>query len=321
MGLIPSVFEIFKKRDLIRKVDLLVVMSPCHVLVIALKYIVHRPIILDAGWPLTDGLISRGIRKSQIHKLLGSTLIDFMSFHFADIVLAESQAQLSRISKHFFIRKSKIFHQFTGLNESGFVTQQSDSAAISQVKKRVSELDNTLTVIFRGKINRESGFGNVLDAARLLDGVATFIFVSGGNLENFDLPKNVISVAYISEFEMKEIYLLSDIAVGQVSSHRRLNYTIPHKAFEAGYFSMPYITADSAGIREFLSLNSAIFLEESSGGELAKAIVTLKKIQIRKKFSREINSVYQKNASQKVLSTRFEQIVMDFWKARESRSY
>ncbi len=320
-GVLSSVSEVFRKRRQIRKSDFLVVMSPCHVLTPILKIVVRKTVILDAGWSLTDGVTSRGLRKQQILKLPIVALIDFFSLHFADLVLLESHSQVARTSKHFLVRKSKLRVQFTGLNEASFTAESSQSKVISDVSQRISELNNPLVVLFRGKINRESGFGNILRAANMLDGAVTFIFALGENANHQTFPRNVIPVPYISESDIMKIYSLSHVSIGQVSSHPRLRYTIPHKAFEAGYFSMPYITADSVGVREYLSPSSAIFLKNPSAHAVAKAILELRHESIRNKYSNEINLNYRMIASQEILSERFEQFLLEIWNVKKNRSH
>ena len=318
-GILPSFFEIYRNRIRIKKSDCLVVMSPCHVLTPILKIISRRPVILDAGWSLTDGLISRGIKNKQFLRFLVIAWIDFISFHLADIVLLESNAQLARVRKLYFVRNSKLRVQFTGLNETSFRSELSQSSILSTIKDRITELNNSLVVLFRGKINRESGFENILEAASTLVDSVTFIFAIGENPKLGGFPRNVITVPHVTDFEMKQIYSLSQVSIGQVSKHPRLQYTIPHKAFEAGFFSMPYITTDSKGVREYLSSNSAIFLNDPSNGGLVDAILELKKEEIRKKYSNKINANYHKIASQKVLSDKFEQTLLELMILKKNR--
>jgi len=259
------------------------------------------------------------MRNKQILRFPIIAWIDFISFHLADIVLLESKAQLARVRKQYFVRNSKLRVQFTGLNESSFNSELLPSLIISNVKARITELNNPLIVLFRGKINRESGFENILEAANALVDSVTFIFAIGEypNLGSF--PRNVITVPHITDLEMKEIYSLSQVSIGQVSKHPRLRYTIPHKAFEAGFFSMPYITTDSKGVREYLNLNSAIFLNNPASGTLVNAILDLKKEKIRKEYSNKINADYHKFASQKVLSDKFEEILLKLMSLKGNR--
>ena len=60
---------IYKNRLEIRRSDCVVIMSPCHILTASLKIVGRKPLILDAGWPLTDGHISRKLKISQLLKL------------------------------------------------------------------------------------------------------------------------------------------------------------------------------------------------------------------------------------------------------------
>ena len=319
-GLLSSFLEMYRQKHQIRKSDCLVVMSPCHALTPILRIISRKPVILDAGWSLTNGVTSRGIRNKQILRFLTIASIDFLSFHFADIVLLESNAQLARIRKQFLVRKSKLRVQFTGLDETGFTSESPQSLIISSVKNRIIELNNPLVVLFRGKINRESGFENILEAANALVDSVTFIFAIGENAKQNNLPRNVIAVPHISDLEMKQIYLLSQVSIGQVSRHRRLRYTIPHKAFEAGFFSMPYITTDSMGVREYLGPKSAIFLKKPSADVIVNAILELKQVSIRQEYSNKINLNYLEIASQKILSEKFEQTLLELLSLKGNRS-
>ena len=310
---------IYRNRTYIRRFDCLVVMSPCHILSAPLKIISRKPLILDAGWSLTDGHISRELKFRRVLKLPLIILIDFIAFHFSDIVLVESKAQIKRMNRLFGVNKSKLRVQFTGLNESNFTSKETPSKLTLEVRKRIEETGFSLVVLFRGKINRESGFENILSAARILKGSVTFVFVVGKDDVVVDIPKNAIVVSEITDNEMMDIYKLSDISIGQISKHRRLNYTIPHKAFEAGFFSMPYITADSDGVREYLNEDSAFYLNGSSAEFLVEAIENLSDQGSLRAYAKKINVNHNKTASQQVLSEKFENILLDLCKTKLRR--
>ena len=318
-GVLQWIKAIYKNRNYIRRFDYLVVMSPCHILSTPIKIVSRRPVILDAGWSLTDGHISRGLKFTQALKLPSIMLIDFISFHFADIVLVESKAQFKRINRLFCVNKLKLRVQFTGLNESSFNSKEPPSKLILGIRKRIEEIGFQVVVLFRGKINRESGFENILSAAQILKHSVIFLFVVGKNDVVLESPKNVVIISEITENEIMHIYKLCDISIGQVSNHQRLNYTIPHKAFEAGFFAMPYITADSVGVREYLSQDSAIFLSDTSSESLVKAINYLSNRNILQAHAKSINLNHSKVASQKLLSEKFDLILLDFYKTKLHR--
>jgi len=319
IGIFRWIRAIYRNRHYFRQFDCLVVMSPCHILSAPLKIVSRKPLILDAGWSLTDGHISRKPKLTQILKLPVIYLIDLVSLHFSDIVLLESKAQTKRINRLFALNKSKLRVQFTGLNESNFTSNELPSRLILGIRKRIQDIGFPVVVLFRGKINRESGFENLLSAARILKDSVAFVFVVGKNDEVLECPKNAIVVSDITDKELMDIYKLSDISIGQISNHRRLRYTIPHKAFEAGFFSMPFITADSAGVREYLGQDSALFLSDPSPESLAESIKNLSDKSSLRALSKKINVNHKKIASQQLLVTNFEHIVLDLYETRPHR--
>ena len=320
-GFFQWIKVIYKNRLYIRSFDCLVVMSPCHILSAPLKIVSRKPLILDAGWSLTDGHISRKLQLTRVLKLPVIVVIDLISFHFSDIVLVESKAQIKRINRLFAVKKSKLRVQFTGLNESNFTSSKPPSKLILWIRKQIEEIGFPGIVLFRGKINRESGFENLLSAARMLKDSVTFVFVVGKDDVVLESSRNVIIVSEITDEEMMDIYKISDISIGQVSNHRRLKYTIPHKAFEAGFFSMPFITADSAGVREYLNQDSAVFLSDPSPESLVKAIKILNDKSRLRALAKEINVNHNKTASQQLLITNFEHIVLDLYKTKPHRPF
>jgi hypothetical protein len=73
---------------------------------------------------------------------------------------------------------------------------------------------------------------------------------------------------------------------------------------------MPYITADSVGVREYLHQGSAFFLEHPSSESLVGAINDLKGDAARRPYAKKINLIHCETASQKILSEKFDQIVL-----------
>ena len=318
-GIFQWIKAIYKNRIYIRRFDCLVLMSPCHILSAPLKIVSRKPLILDAGWSLTDGHISRELTLTRFLKLPVVILIDLVAFHFSDVILVESKAQIKRINRIFFVKKSKLRVQFTGLNESSFTSKDPPSKLILGIRKRIEEIGFSVVVLFRGKINRESGFENILSAARILKESVTFVFLVGKDDVVPESLKNAIVVSDVTDKEMMNIYELSDISIGQVSNHHRLSYTIPHKAFEAGFFSMPYVTADSAGVREYLNQDSALFLNEPSPKSLVEAIENLSDKSSLRAYAKKIKANHNESASQQVLITNFEHIVLDLYETKPHR--
>jgi glycosyltransferase involved in cell wall biosynthesis len=300
---------LFKNRKKFCGAEALVVMSPCHVITPFLKLISRNRVILDAGWSLTDGQLSRSRNIRDFPKLVRCYLIDLIAFHSADIVIVESTAQAVRTSSLFFVPKKKICVNFTGLDEQVFQSNSTPSQRILQINQRLATMNFELTVLFRGKINNEAGVGSIVEAAQILEKEFAFILVCGRNDRIENLPQNTILLADVTTAEMKAIYEMSDVALGQLSSNPRLSYTIPHKAFEAGYFAKPYVTTDSVGIRELYNSKSAILLSDNSGENLAFELQKLRDVKVRSKYSANIRAAYFEKSSQELLNARFEKLV------------
>jgi hypothetical protein len=286
-------------------------MSPSHKATFPAKVLTRKRIILDAGWPLTDGVLSRGITFNKLPKLVHSYFLDWISFHSADIILVESHAQLQRIHRLFVVSKRKLKVAFTGVNESAFSMSSDQTTTETNINWDLIQSGQKLIVLFRGRINRESGIANIIAAAKELTLEANFIFVTGASKLLEDIPLNCFLYSEVSDAAIKEIYANSDITIGQISRHRRLKYTIPHKAFEAGFFERVYITPSSPSLLELYPDDSVYFLEDASVANLVSAIRKLKDFPLRQMYRRRIGEHYRQNSSQASLNVNFEKIVLE----------
>ena len=169
LGLVGQIRMIYGLKKDAKDDSIIVVMSPCHKLAVFARFFTRAKIVLDAGWPLTDGVLSRGLSPSRILYLSYIYLIDFVSFHSAHLVLVETRVQKSRVSKLFLLRLNNIERSFTGFNELSYSELSDVSSIVLNVKRLVSERKSQLVVIFRGKINSESGMENILAAALLVE--------------------------------------------------------------------------------------------------------------------------------------------------------
>lgn len=292
----------------------IVIMSPAHKITFLTKLISGKKVILDAGWPLTDGVISRGFKKSYFLNLIKAYILDFTSFHAADLVLAETIVQSTRIRKMFFLSRKKIKVSYTGLNENAFQVNKQETLIIQNLKTKLNMNPRAINVLFRGKVNNESGIDTIISSAQELKNETNFIFITGSNCTLNNLPANCFQLSDVSESEMAQIYELADVALGQISKHRRLKYTIPHKAFEAAYFAKCYLTPKSQGILEIFSQNECFFLNEVSLEELNSSLRALAKRAIREDFQNKISKVYHEKISQHMINSSFENMLMHYSK-------
>lgn len=285
------------------------VMSPSHKIAIILRLFTSKRILLDAGWMLSE---STFYREKGFIQIIKNWAIDFLSFHLSDHVLLESQRQKDFCSKVLFCRKRKMTVVFTGCNELLFGKQ---SSTRFQRKYKFENGSDTVEILFRGKNNQESGINSVLDSAKLLEGknfhftiCTDFLPVGFVNGEN---------VTAITEFlpwdELGKLYSQTDIAIGQISHSTRLRRTIPHKAFEAGFFGVPFISTDSLGIRElYPSMTQVLYLTNSTVEELTSAILHIGlNSRIANNLSVQISERYKSSASQLILQNRVLELIRD----------
>jgi hypothetical protein len=107
---------------------------------------------------------------------------------------------------------------------------------------------------------------------------------------------------------MEEIFNEVDLMFGQISSHKRLIRTIPHKAFEAAYYGIPYFTAQAPGVRELFSDTEAIFARELVVETLVEQLAELTSKDLQE-ISRLEKLKYEARASQRILGTNFLEII------------
>lgn len=281
-----------------KQVHAYVVMSPCHILVIILRIVTRKKIILDAGWSMTEATLARNANKPQ---LLKSFLVDFLSFHFANLVLLESRAQIEYSSKLFRIRKIKLKRLLTGFNEK----QVNVSKIVSENKSNPSgNVNSRLQIIFRGSYNSESGIEIIIEAAKKFVAICTFVIVCRNFPKNIVIPSNVIIMdKYLTWVELEAQYANSILALGQISNHPRLQNTIPHKAFEAAYFGKAYVTCDTSSMRELFPNNNDVFYYDGHG--VKSFIDTISEILVDRKSiaakSKNIRDCYYRSFSQEII--------------------
>ncbi len=307
--------DLFKLKKSLSDDSLLVVMSPSHKVTFLARVITRKNVYLDAGWPMIDGVLSRGVKLSRFPYMIYTYILDFISFHSARTIFVESEVQLNRIKNVFKVPHNRLRVGFTGLNETAFLDSHPLSPRLIELREFLEEKGFNMTALFRGQINNEAGISNILEAARVLADEVAFVFITGSREIVGALPPNCIQFLNVTNFEMKQIYESVDLTIGQISTHPRLNYTIPHKAFEAGYFEKCYITTRTASMQELYPVGTVCYLDHVSVDDLVLKIRALNSIQLRKRLENLIGARYQVVASQDLLGMQF----MNFLKSDYSR--
>lgn len=283
---------------------ILVVSSPSHILVFYIFILLQKRPILDAGWPLSDGVIASRKEYGYFGLTAFKTfLLDFFSFHLSKKVFVESNEQKKRVCSNYFLSPKKVFVVETGFDEDRF----------DNVHPKESLRDGAFTsIIFRGGNQVESGLNVLIQAleSNLLDeNTFKFRIITNSYLEIVKSKLLVdISVSEISDLDLLKSYQKAGISLGQLSKHRRVTWTIPHKFYEAAFLGLVYVSTDHSPFMVELSKQGDIAVFE--GGSLFGLVNLLNDLAANPskchKLSVNLKSTYQRLYSQEVLSRKFE---------------
>ena len=298
---VANLRKIYKDRHLT-----FIVMSPCHKLTLPTRIVAKKRVILDAGWPLSDGELSRKFRWKSIYSIPKIIIMDFIAFHSANLVLLESEKQKQRVARMFKISSEKLEVSFTGFNESSILRKKVDNGFSIKIRNQIQSLGNLGVVIFRGKVNNESGYERIIQVAKELDNRATFLLLVNRNQWSGLVPKNCIEINSFTDEQMFLCYEIANLALGQISNHKRLDFTIPHKAFEAGFFGKTYVTCKNGGIQEYGNENQISYLDSIDPKKIALHILDLFSSMKIEAFGKNLNTNYLVKFSQSALNRNFE---------------
>jgi len=284
-----------------RENNVITVCSPSHILV--LPFVFFRGIRphLDAGWPLFDGVISSRHQYGFLgFNLIKTYFIDLLAFHLSLSVIVESKEQKKRVTKRYFLSSKKVHVVLTGFDESRFS---------GLYVKEADGNRNTKQVIMRGSDQEEAGISFLIEAANLarLKNINLFFRVVTNSDEKRAVFENLkFSSNRISDVELFKEYCRSQIALGQLSNHPRINWTIPHKFFEAAYLGLPYLSASSAPMRDLAEKNCVVLFEGGNAHDLLNRVVELTSDKSKQDLiSQNIKAYYEEYCSQSVLTEKF----------------
>ena len=284
----------------------LVVMSPSHKLTAIATLVLRKRIILDAGWALSEASWDRRRSKNRVPKRIKNYLIDFISFQFASRVLLESPQEVEYISRVFLIGKRKLISVYTGFNEHNY-----KNIAFNK-NQRTSR---NLQVLFRGKLNDEAGIENILQAAAMVESEPIeFIIATNKSLTQYSIAGNTkIFTNFLSYSEIGNLYLRSDVCLGQFSDLDRLTRTIPHKAFESLYFSKCYLTPATKSLQALCdSDEQMLYTTAISPQAIAEKLVFLEKNRQKVlEYGINGNSLYKRLLNQRHLAAQVSAICLD----------
>lgn len=282
-------------------INVITVCSPSHILVLPFFFFRGIRPHLDAGWPLFDGVISSRRQYGFLFfNLIKTYLIDFLAFHLSLSVIVESNEQKKRVIRRYFLSSAKVHVVLTGFDESRFNGMRTRGVGVKH---------NSQQIIMRGSDQEEAGISCLIEAAnlaRLRDLDLSFRVVTNSDKKQAILENLKFSCNRISDLELFQEYCSSQMALGQLSNHPRINWTIPHRFFEAAYLGLPYLSASSSPMRDLAKRNCVVLFEGGNPHDLLNEIVELISDKSKQDLvSQNIKVFYEDYCSQSVLTEKF----------------
>jgi glycosyltransferase involved in cell wall biosynthesis len=281
-----------------------VVASPSHVLVPFIKIRTRSRVFLDAGWPLYDGVIqSRRIFGFFGWRFVFTLLLDLVAFHLSSKIFLESPSQVTVCKRRYLLPRNKLVYLATGFDESRVEDRKNQNS----VKVREG------SVLFRGGPQEEAGLPILFDAIEILSTHKSITFVVVSKLpegRGFNNSKVEILNNFQEEHVLWRLYESADIVLGQLSNHPRLDKTLPHKFFEAGFFGKTYLTSTRGEIGKYVSSLHVAGFDAGNAEDLAiKIKELLDSLNRRRLYGQLISDVYRKEFAQEVLTEKFMKVI------------
>lgn len=293
-----------KDRKSIYSEEILIATSRSQILAIY-SFILGCRIVLDAGLPLWDGVItSRKNFGFLAQNAIKTYMIDFIAYQASKLLIFETESQIDRVARMFCVNKRKIKSLYIGVDESRF--RKLFQQQVSFSRKPV------LNILFRGGNQVESGIPILLEAIEKLESDDRFDFTILSQNLNYD--RNLKNLNLVNDFVSDEVlckYIAkSDIYVGQLLDHSRLYFAIPHKFYEAAFFSKPYLTGYHGLMKEFVSLGIVMGFKAGSADSLINKLnLVFENQKILEQYSYKIGEWYKSYSSEEILADKFYRIV------------
>lgn len=294
----PGLRKFFRIYTLLKKAkgayDVIIVGYPGAIMVPFVRLISSVPVIFDAGWTLFEGVVlGRGMYAKNPFARFFVWLLDRLAHDFAHLVILDTDEQVSFYATLMRVSKKKLRRLYTGCDERHFY-QDVTTPKLAR-----------FTAVFRGKRNTEAGLPTILSAGRLLEkeGIDLRVYSPGYKSEDEVSPNVLIDQTFFTANELRGRMSECHISIGQMTSHERLDHSIPHKAFESFAMGIPYVSAESLALKEFLGKDKGLFVPAGDSVALASAIVQVRDENgFAEQLVNEGKRAYQEKASWEVLA-------------------
>ena len=225
----------------------LVITPTSQILVPVLAFSLPKTkLILDLGWPISDQVGTTRTTRDKI-KRVKNFIVDFIAMQLSDAVIVETNAQVERIRRKFWLNEKKIRRIYTSLDETTWKVYPKPISAIEPLLHKSSKI----IVLFRGKYNKESGIEKIFELAAGLEDRFQVIIATDRLPNHQSFRPNIVVLEQFFEYsELVYLYSIADLCLGQLSADNRTAYTLPHKYVESGFFGKPYVSFECVPLQE-----------------------------------------------------------------------
>jgi hypothetical protein len=261
-----SSIKLIRNKIRERKPRVIVVASNSQILTPLIRLCAFVPIVLDAGWLLSDANFTRGRRIQNWKDVLLNWLFDYIAFAAASHIFVESPEQKDRCIRLRLSSEKKVSVLFTGVNESRFSETQEEKPPELVIGEKP-------LIFFRGKYNLESGLDFFNQCAAEISKFAKVVIATNHAFRGSNICNDVVLIQRdLKDSELKYLYKHSKLAIGQLSDHKRIKYTIPHKFFEAAYFGIPYLTLLDSAVNNLCKGEGLLLLRSLRRSEVVATV-------------------------------------------------
>jgi glycosyltransferase involved in cell wall biosynthesis len=233
-----------------------------------------NPPVFDTFVSLKDTFSDRATHPSGKLLSVCGGILDRLNCWAAKAVVFDTAQTLTYFVRELGINAAKSHIVYVGAETSLFVPQP----------PRIR--DGCLRVLFYGTFIPLHGIDVILGAASIIQTVRDdiqFKLIGDGQerqrlwdrARSLQLTNLEFGPRHVPYEQLPELIASSDICLGIFANRPKTKRVVPHKAFQAAASSRVLVTADTPGIREVFSDETAVLVEPGNSVSLAKAIIRI----------------------------------------------
>lgn len=290
-----------KIKRLSREVDFVVVPSFRHKDVAFVKLASTAPVVFD---PLISKYMTRvldyGVKWKGPHKYL----VDWLAFHWPDILIWDTKAHQDYLRKKYSLKKP-MTSIYIG----------ADTSLFYPITKPENLENDKIIVGFYGSFNPLQGIDKIVEAAHLLKNYSAIQFKIIGSGSTYKEVRKLAdnlqtnNIDFLSNVPYEELNAAInnfDICLGIFGDSYKTDVVIPNKIYHYAAAGKCIVTKDTIGIRELFDKDENISLIGNSPNEISKAILSLSQNEaLRQKLGSSAHALISKEYNQDKIAEMF----------------